>query len=560
MNAKRLLAILLVLAMCIGVFAGCNQETPKETTDGGKNNETTAPSKPNATEPPAAELEPVVLRWFLIDGEKEGSKDVEEAFNAKLAEALPNTTVEFVFVDDYKTNWPLLLAGEEKMDLAWAGSATNFLQDSMDGNLIGLKELIAQYAPNIQSEIETWPGSWDTAKLDGEYYGIPNIQPIVAESQRFHIGEEFMKYMDVDAFVAELKNSEKLTAKLLDIIEDGFEAAIASGNFNVGDTSWNCMHSVVVGLMGYMPIGQQANNFWYDPLDSTPEPLYIWEIPEVKMAMERYGQWCDKGWITETLMLRQIPEGARHTVSFIQGWNSLPPEKDEKGICFVDGSANNSASYYMVQSNEPSEAFRGTVVYGGNNTYTTIPYTSENPERAMMLLNLIHSEEGVGYELANMLCYGFEENSAEAKKYGWFNYTAKDVDGEETVDQSTRGEAPAMHWLYNWRMTNTYKTMADGGVNTTKARKEYSMDFYENVYPALRATALDGMVVDYSGVSSELAAIQSVYTEYLDRFEFGAGGSANVEAVYAEAMAKLKEAGLDAVKAALQSQIDAYVG
>ena len=82
------------------------------------------------------ELEPVTLRFYYPGTEKEGSKDVEAAFNKKLAEVLPNTTLEIVWVGSYAENLRLFFAGEEPMDIIWEGWYTPIRQDVEDGNIL----------------------------------------------------------------------------------------------------------------------------------------------------------------------------------------------------------------------------------------------------------------------------------------------------------------------------------------------------------------------------------------------------------------------------------------
>ncbi len=67
---KKLLALTLVLAL--GLFTG----------------------SPESFVAHAEELEPVTLKWYYPGAELEGTVDVMKVFNEKLADLLPNTTVE----------------------------------------------------------------------------------------------------------------------------------------------------------------------------------------------------------------------------------------------------------------------------------------------------------------------------------------------------------------------------------------------------------------------------------------------------------------------------------
>lgn len=550
---KRILALILALVMMLSLIGCGNQnETPVAGTDPVAE----APEKDNETEP--VELEPVTLQFVYRYGEREKSQDVIEVFNEKLAEVLPNTTVEFTFVDDYATSWPLFLAGGETMDIAWAGFETPFQQDVKDGNLIGLSALIEEYAPHIQEEMEIWPDAYNSATLDGEVWGIPCIQPTVAESQQFIYSPAIQPYLDEAELAAELHANHKMTEKTLDILEEAVQKGIDDGAFVVGSPSWYILPEIIRGgaLLGYMPLGAAGYNMYFDPEAENPVAMHIWEIPEYKMMVERFAEWYDKGWVTETQVLGQLPEGAQGLFYFYEPWNSSWADADENGskVLYEDGTKT-------MMTNKPTDAYVGTSVFGSKDTYLTIPYTSENPERAMMLIDILRDGDvnGVGYELMNLLCYGFEKSSPEAEKYGWWGYTAEEIDGQMQVVPDPDDVNMNKHLWWNWAVFNTFKVMHDGGALTTTAAKEYALNFYTDVYPQLKKTALAGMTVDFSNLVDEFDSISTVYAEYDNQFISGCGGTANVDSLLSDAMAKINQAGLEAIKADLQAQIDAYI-
>ena len=118
-KATKLLSLILTLAMCMSILAGCGNEKQQEESSVSSSEQeesSQAESVASSTEE-EKELEPVTLKWYLDAKEMEGSADVGKAFNAKLAELLPNTTVEFTYVEGYKDNWPMFLSGGEKMDI-----------------------------------------------------------------------------------------------------------------------------------------------------------------------------------------------------------------------------------------------------------------------------------------------------------------------------------------------------------------------------------------------------------------------------------------------------------
>lgn len=559
---KKLLSLVLALMLVIGMFAGCNNDT---TPDDTKPQDTKAPEQTNApetTEPPV-ELEPVTLNWLVFGSEKEGSRDVEEAFNAKLATVLPNTTVKMTFatVGSYGQNWSMAINGGDSIDMAWGGYATSMLQDSKDGNLLPLDELIAQYAPNIAADKEMFAQQYNTAVLDGQTYGIPHIQPHIKTTQSMSFDAEFYdKYFDSEAFIKELRSTTKLTYKMLDIIEEGILAAIADGYIKLGDTDYTIPDGLSFATRGYMPLGEAKYNLYFDPEAENPVAMHVYEIPEVQMLIDRYAKWYDWGWYSDKEIIENMSY-QKIDISFSVGYERNWSSCDENGYVFFDNSANDRRNTCQLMMQTEAEAYVGTANFGSESSYWVIPYTAENPERAMMLIDLLHDEVGtVGNELYMMLANGFAKDSEEHKKYGWFNYAVgKSADGQDAVDTSARGDAPNMHSLYNWSLANTYRSLHDGTNLLNNIYKEYCLSFYEEVYPTLRKTAVAGMIPDTTGVQNELAAMLNVEAEYKNQLGFGTAGVAGIDELYAKAMSAMQLAGLDTVKAELQEQIDSFI-
>ena len=557
---KKMLALLLALVMITSVFAGCDNAQPAETT-APKADTQPKETQPKETEP---QLEPVTLNWLVFAGEKEGSKDVEEAFNAKLATVLPNTTVKFIYagVGTYGQNWSMAINGGDKIDMAWGGYATSILQDIKDGNIIALDELITNYAPHIAADKETFANQYATGMYDGELYAIPCIQPVIKTTQSISMDEEFFnKYFDSKAFVKELRSTTKLTYKMLDIWEDAIEAAIADGYIKVGETDYTLPDGLTFATRGYMPLGEEKFHLWFDPEAANPVPMHTYELPEVQMLIDRYAKWYDLGWYTDAEILGTIEKYQKIDISQTTLYNSAWVGYDADGILHQDNTASNRRNTVSIMLQTEAETYVGAANIGAEASYWVIPYTGENPERAMMLIDLLHDEQGtVGNELYMLMANGFKKDSEEHKKYGWFNYdTKKSDDGQDQVDTKARGDAPNMHSMYNWAIANTYRSLFDGSKLCTVAYKEYCLNFYNDIYPTLRRTALAGMVPDTTAVVEELSAMLNVEAEYGNQLGFGTAGADGIDDLYEKVMAAMAVAGLNIVKGELQDQIDDWV-
>jgi len=216
----------------------------------------------------------------------------------------------------------------------------------------------------------------------------------------------------------------------------------------------------------------------------------------------------------------------------------------EKGTYTVDYSETRAdgqdINYVLI--NRPEENCQQPVGYGSESTYIVIPYTSENPERAMMLINLLHDEVGTpGNDLYNLLCYGFKKGSPEAEEYGWYGYDEVEKDGQ-MVRADYTGE---MHAMTNWRLGNTYKVLSDDTAMLTVSSKENCMKFYTEIYNNLPTTIAANKAFVFDGITDYGNAVKAVQEEYKSLLAGGSCGAANFEDVYAECIEKVHTAGLD---------------
>lgn len=564
---KKMLALILALVMLACVFAGCSKQADPSTEAEPSDSATTDTEDTENTQSAEKitsgdeELDPVTLKWYYVGDEMEGSADVIEAFNKKLADVLPNTTLEIVYVgsyDPYFEQWPLLLAGGEEMDIAWEGWGTNLAQDAEDGNVLPLSELMNKYAPNLVKESEIWPADYDSCSKDGELYAIPSIQPTVRESTTLSIDPSVVEYFDVDAILEETHSHDKLTEKFLDLLEEGLQKSVDAGAITLGDNSW-CIDGSLFELAtrGYVSMDSSGmptslGNFYIDPEANNDEVLFRYELPEVQMTAERMQKWAELGYFTQAQIAGQRQEGA---LEILRGNGNATASwlgADERGVSAGMGNDGNEKVFLLLDLPEQNYVGVSSFNYA---TAQVIPYTSKNPERAMMLLNLLHDEPGtVGNDLMNLLCYGFEANSEEAAEYGWANYTAVEEDGQMYADPSIRNGADSKHTMTNWVMGNTYKIMHDGGSLTTAERKTYAMDFWANKYPSFKTCLVSYMKPSSIDFASELESINLIYNEYEGQI---IGGGVDL---IKECMEKMNNSSLATIKENLKAQIDTYAG
>lgn len=551
----RLLAALLALIMVFGLVACGGNKTP-DPTDPPKQNDNNKQPEVEETEKPTEPLEPYTLTWFSFGSEQEGTADVIAAVNELLAEVLPNTTLEMAFHNGKADAYNMALAGAEKIDIAWEGYFTALQKDMADGNLMELDELIDEYAPNIAAERDSMSDFYKKGTYNGVQYAIPCAQPVCNESKELFIHGEWAQYFDMEAIAAEMQGNLKTTQKLLDLIDQGLENAVAAGKL-VPHQSKVWISIADIAVRGYALFNANCE-VYVDTTVANPTLQLYYEIPEAIMTNKMIASWYEKGYISESQIVSQMPDDADRVLYFNGTQNRNWSLADEHGIY---ASTYKKQNGYTILANRPEDGFRDMLKVDASNI--VIPYTSENPERAMMFLNLLHDEPGtVGNEIYNILCLGFAKGSAQAEKYGWYNYElVEQADGSLLADKSVMpADYVSKHSLNGWAMGNQYLQYNDGSTAMAPANVEYCKNYAINVVPNMRTTPIDLMPVDIAPVSHITDAMKGIVGEQKTIFKYGTNGIDSVETAGKAAVDILYAAGYQEVKDYLQGCIDEYMG
>ncbi len=164
-----------------------------------------------------------------------------------------------------------------------------------------------------------------------------------------------------------------------------------------------------------------------------------------------------------------------------------------------------------------------------------ISSSCERPEDAMRLLNLFYTDS----EIMNLLCWGIEGEHYTVCEDGTIDYPPN-------IDAKTSGYSPNS----NWCMPNQYIARVWKGSPPDLARQ--TIDFNSSA----KKSRAYGFVFDNSSVKSEYSAVSRVYREFKPGLEFGV---LDPEEALPALLEKLDAAGIDAVIAEKQRQLDAWL-
>lgn len=162
----------------------------------------------------------------------------------------------------------------------------------------------------------------------------------------------------------------------------------------------------------------------------------------------------------------------------------------------------------------------------------------------MAFINAMTQEEGK--ELYNLVVYGIEG----------VHYNKIDDTHIETLEYSgTQGGVDTSYAGIKWILGNTFNAYLNQACTDDEIEESLKLnESTDNI-----RSDLIGCTFKTDAVQTEIEQTTAVATEYSKPLMYGVMGSSGWEATYNDFIDKLKNAGVDAVTAELQSQVDAFL-
>lgn len=521
---KKIISFALCLLVAVGTFVGC----------GGK----------------ADTSKKVTLKWIFPQDEQKDAEEVEKLVNEKLAKLLPNTTIDFVWDGALESTWSMMMASKTEIDLAWTGYTFDMMSEYRNGSYTELTDLVEKYAPNIKKEMSNFKDAYNSGKIDGKIYAIPNQQPILHQSNWLGISKDFYKYFPVDEFLTECHNNPKTTEKVYQIYEQYLLKLTDAGLIKPGECSIDVTNFFLpLASRGYDWIVSEKSGAWlcYDAHAQQPKIVSFMQTDEYKTFIKYAARWFDMGYISKDYLATGQPSGVEIGSGNTSGMWFCADE--DRGVQYRKDNEGNITSYYLLLD-AVDNMYVGATRFGSEKTYTVIPYTSKNPERAMMLMDLLRSKEG--NELLNLICYG-EEGKHYTKK--------EDPDGKDyCVYGNGWVEQPYSNNDYGipyWRVSSSYLTWRTP--NILQGQKEYAEKWVKNASKDLYNTKLYGFMPDDSNLVYNISQVKTAINEYHKTLICGAMTEDGYEKEYNQFMKKMQDAGINEILEELQKQVDDYI-
>lgn len=495
---KYVSMLLLCAALLLGACSGGGQGN-KPAGNGG---ETAQPSNNGSAGGEDDSLSEVELIWYYgVSQVSPDQKLIEDEVNKIVKEKI-NATVKLRPVDfgSYTTKLNTASAAGEKFDLVWTANwAFNYDENVKKGAFIPLDELLEKHAPETKKAIPSF--TWDATKYQGEIYAVPNYQTITSRygvSLRKDLVDKYgfdtssvKRLEDLEPFLKQVKENEK-----------GIVPLMLTGPGTVFEPF----------MYGFDDSGVRIG-------DDTFQSNWLEQTPEYKSFVELMRGWFEKGYINDDAStVKQID-------SIYNGKYATGLESAMKPGYEAEKKASNGG-YDVIGIPLTEATTRRT---SNITTLTAISRTSANPDRAMMLIELVNNDP----ELYNLLSFGIE-----GKHY------------EKVEDNTVKIGANAGYRAQNWVFGNVFNGYLVEGQAADTWEETKKLNESAFVQPTF------GFAFDDTNIKAEYANVMAVKAEYQPLLMTG---TVDPDKYLPEYLEKLRNAGAEKVQAELQKQLDAWV-
>ncbi|MDO5425411.1 MAG: ABC transporter substrate-binding protein [Eubacteriales bacterium] len=409
----------------------------------------------------------------------------------------------------YKQQMTLMLSGDEKLDVMGCNSGVYTTALASEA-LKPLDDLLAEYGTGI---IEAAGDEWlQQGQVAGIQYGIPVIADSACGYGTFGMRTDILEKYDID--VSNVSSYDDMT-EIFQIVHE-----------NEPD-----MTVVAPATVGYSPmqycIEWDKLGDYFGVLEDHGQTTTVTNLFE----SEGYRNYLDvmHNWYESGFFSKDVTTATEAGSSLMKAGNLFCYFNANKpGIETQEENASGVDMTFV----QVLETFTQT----GNNWQWTIPENCEYPEKAMQFINLLYTDP----EIVDLMCYGIEGEHYVVNDDGTIRYP----DG---VDATTVGYNMSANV---WAVGNEFlaKVWETNDPDVWEQTKEWNQTgIVSKAY---------GFFYDNIDVTTEMAAVQSVYDEYRMSLECGA---LDPETTLPEMNEKLYAAGLQTIIDEKQEQLDAWL-
>lgn len=525
---KKITSLFLLACMVLSLVACGKKE------EGEKKPEPTKPVETGneggdetPTQEPAIDTsERVDLVFYVMGDAPTDEVVVEDAINAILLEKV-NATVDFQFSTwtDWMQKYNLQLTSGEA-DLIYVANWTNFGTLAKSGAFLELDDLLPTYGPNLVSVIDE--NLFNQCSIDGSIYAVPANWPEYTSS-----GIKYREDLRVKYNLPVPSSLENLEAYLLGIKQNdptqqllGVTAQESTGLQTAFDAAWVFNLKYPWVTTNGLPYGLASDY-------NTPSQVYdYWYSDDFVEDMKLLKKWADLGFWSRSALSDPNNDEAFDSGLKVAEVAGMNPNKHISSVNkFAEEHPDWQSAYFAY-----GEATG--IIYPASATQnaTAIVRGTENPERALMVLDLLYCDQ----ELNNLVQAGIEGTHYKVDENGFYQKLSDNFLYEN---------------FNTWNLRNNdFKLKQESDVLLSEMSAKYAEIGDKNKYPNVNIYA--DFTEDYEEYSVERSAVSDVMRQYLAPIQ--AGLVDDVEASIAEFLEKAEAAGLETCREAFKEQWAAY--
>ncbi len=514
-NVKRMLSLLLCLLITITMFAGCSKDNGSSGSKDAGNTDTPAKTDGDKTgDAGSADLKPVTLHFIFYGDKKADTDKVWEKISEYTKDKLNATfDVQFIAGTDFTQKLLVKAGAGDSWDLNFDSDWTCYYQMIANDAYLALDDLLPQYAPDLYKLYQE-KGILDAAKSKGAVVSLPWTMAMnnrtffqwrgdMVEKAGITVDKASLgTWEGVDAFVQQLKTSfpDKY------ILENAGFIGSQEGIMDIG-------HGLGINLN--------------DPTCK----VFAVETTQSYLDKAKYGEkWQKEGIIWKDI----LTDTTDHNTYINQG--KLITKWGTHEFCNQKRAWLEEGAKWDYTEVYPDGLFANRSPLSN---LVAIPATSENPERTLMFLNLLETDQ----TLYDMVQYGILGENYE-------------LNGEEAVfpEGMTAENSSYMEWGGRWALWKPQFMRPDAsyGPGFWKAEADYAASLPQNVN-----SPLNGFSFNVDNVKTQVAQRDQIYGDANKLIEVGLAG--NYQDAVNKLIADTNAAGTADIIAECQKQIDEFL-
>ena len=467
------------------------------------------------------EVPNITIRWLIVGERSKSQEGIVAKFNEELQKFFPGTTVEFEIVNEasYKEKWDMIMAANESIDIVWVGSDMfNYTEEVKKGSFMALDYLLTTFGEDLIAEIPE--EMWNMQMRDGKIYSVPLKGALYRADYAAVASKSNMeKYGDMERI--RTVNQEHLysDAQCYEVFEEYLENLQLEHKLGTG---LSCDTFVKIADKGYEGIYGQASPFVIRIFDEELRVYNKYELESYKAYFRKMHEWYQAGYIREDIEEVLVPNNDNGIPS---GNAVFLDEYGESGVV----SDEIVTEYEAVRI--PLQRYKYISYEMGRNALA-IPRTTENPQRAMEIINLLNSQRGA--ELCKLLANGVEGRHFVQRE-------------NNQIDKVVDENGKALHSLSPDIIGNRFLNY-ENDVMEFKQLEKYNEE-------AIRSPLI-GFELDTRMIVLEMTQVDLIVAKYFGTLKCGT--AENWEEEYNDMIREMKSAGADKVIVEIQKQLDVF--